>query len=339
MKSLTSPVFVALVLIHAEGRAHHSASIYDQEVQVSIEGTIVRYEWRNPHVYLWVEEETDSGEGVTWEIEGQPPSILRRLGWTEDAVNVGDRVTVKANPRRNPDIKSALMTSLEKADATVLSMEFGHIVTSLAQDDVAITERATSLTGTWITLFRMEVLIQFVNPSTLALTEKGRAALESFVEEVENPGIECVPSSSPNLMLVPDSKSIEVRDDIVLIRGEIDAIERRVYLHLDSHGDATDSIQGHSIGRWAGDALLIDTRHFTPHRSGNGSGLPSGPGKHLVERLELNEEGTHLTYSFELEDPEYLTQPVTGEVQWSYRPDLEYVALPCDLDNARRFAE
>jgi hypothetical protein len=41
----------------------------------------------------------------------------------------------------------------------------------------------------------------------------------------------------------------------------------------------------------------------------------------------------------ELEDPEYLTQPVTGEVQWPYRPDLEYVALPCDLDNARRFAE
>ncbi len=93
---------------------------------------------------------------------------------------------------------------------------------------------------------------------------------------------------------------------------------------------------GHSIGRWDGGTLVVDTARFTPHRLGNGAGLPSGAGKHLVERFALNAEGG-LTYSFELEDPEYLKERVTGTSQWLYRPDVEYVATPCDRDNARRF--
>ena len=62
--------------------------------------------------------------------------------------------------------------------------------------------------------------------------------------------------------------------------------------------------------------------------------MPSGPGKHLVERFALNPEGG-LTYSFEVEDPEYLNGRVTGASQWLYRPDVEYAATPCSRDNAQ----
>jgi len=44
-----------------------------------------------------------------------------------------------------------------------------------------------------------------------------------------------------------------------------------------------------------------------------------------------------LDYSFELEDPDYLKQPVTGTTQWLYRPDVDYAATPCDRENAKRF--
>ena len=47
--------------------------------------------------------------------------------------------------------------------------------------------------------------------------------------------------------------------------------------------------------------------------------------------------GDALTYRFELEDPEYLAQPITGQLQWAYRPDLEYVSLPCDVGSASQF--
>ena len=64
--------------------------------------------------------------------------------------------------------------------------------------------------------------------------------------------------------------------------------------------------------------------------------MPSGAEKHLVERFAVTPEGG-LAYSFVLEDPEYLTAPVTGSTQWSYRPDVPFVATPCSPDNARRF--
>jgi hypothetical protein len=108
-------------------------------------------------------------------------------------------------------------------------------------------------------------------------------------------------------------------------------------VHLGAtHDGAEASVHGHSIGRWDGGTLVVDTAQFAPHRLGNGAGLPSGARKHLVERFALNAAGG-LDYSFELEDPEFLKQRVTGTTQWLYRPDVEYVATPCDRDNAKRF--
>jgi hypothetical protein len=94
----------------------------------------------------------------------------------------------------------------------------------------------------------------------------------------------------------------------------------------------------HSIGRWEGETLVIDTASFTPHRSRNGYiGTSSGTQKHLVERIALQEGGTRLSYSFELRDPEFLAEAVTASVEWAYRPDLGFVREPCDLGNATEF--
>jgi hypothetical protein len=65
--------------------------------------------------------------------------------------------------------------------------------------------------------------------------------------------------------------------------------------------------------------------------------VPSGVRKHLVERFQLSADRTRLTYSFELEGPDYLTKPVTGSVEWVHRPDLTYTAYKCDRTLARRF--
>jgi hypothetical protein len=82
-------------------------------------------------------------------------------------------------------------------------------------------------------------------------------------------------------------------------------VERVVHIGLDSHDGAEISNQGHSIGRWEGGALVVDTTRFAPHSSGNRAGLMSSSRKHLVVRFELSSDRTHLTYSYALEDPEY----------------------------------
>jgi hypothetical protein len=132
-------------------------------------------------------------------------------------------------------------------------------------------------------------------------------------------------------------KSIEVRGDTIVIRGEFDDSERTVHMDATPRGGAQPSRQGRSIGRREGSALVIDTRDFLEHRSGNNWSLPSSTRKHLVERLEPAEDGSSLKYRFELEDPQYLTRPVTGEAEWARRPDLSYAGQHCDPENARRF--
>jgi hypothetical protein len=137
-------------------------------------------------------------------------------------------------------------------------------------------------------------------------------------------------------MTFPGFRRIEARDDVVVIRGEDSAVDRIVHLDVGTHDGVAPSVQGHSIGRWENGVLVVDTAQFTPHELGNGGGLPSGPGKRLIERFALNDQGG-LTYSFELEDPEFVKGRVTNTVQWLPRPDVEFEATPCDPANARRF--
>lgn len=82
---------------------------------------------------------------------------------------------------------------------------------------------------------------------------------------------------------------------------------------------------------------MIDTTHCAEHRDGNALGLPSGLRKHLVERFSLTADRRHLRYEFVLEDPDYLTAPVSQSIQWDYQPALKPSGVSCDVGAASRF--
>jgi hypothetical protein len=337
-RSLTATIVVFLVLASAESRAHHSMAAYNREAPVTIEGVIVRREWINPHVYLYVEQDTGA-ERIVWEVEGWPPFVLKRLGWTEETVNVGDRVTITGLAGRNPEKKIVLMHTLTKPGEAELDTRMAKIMTAFTQPGAPVAQRAEGLAGRWVAVFGPDALkLMFPTPS-IQLAAKGQAAAAAFDEKVDT--VRCDPTPSPVFMVTPDVKSIEVRRNRVLIRGgEAASGDRIVHLDVESHDGAAESAHGHSIGRWEGRTLVIDTARFAPYGPGGTIvRVASGSAKHLVERLELHDDGSSLTYSYELEDPEYLAAPVTGTIQWQYRPDLEYHPVPCDLDNARRFVE
>jgi hypothetical protein len=138
-------------------------------------------------------------------------------------------------------------------------------------------------------------------------------------------------------MITPDLKRITRGDGVILIDGEFDGAQRTIHMNVSTHDGASASIQGHSIGKWQDNSLVIDTTKFAYYAIGNGYGLPSGAKKHLVERLTPGTDGASLTYHFEMTDPEYLAAPVQGDVQWVFRPNLQYAPLKCDPENARRF--
>ena len=342
---------IGLISLCAEAEGHHGQSLFDRQSQITLDGVVARYEWANPHVYVYVEIEDDSGERIVWEVEGQPPTILKRQGWSPDTLVVGERVIVTAFPPRDPSRNMALGVALQKESGDRLALGFNPQLLSNA--DLSLTAQADGLSGTWSPILEQAVAMPIIvgpvaradlpnagerrNPFTCELTDRGWRSVDEFRQESMLPGIECTPYASPFLMVIPDVKVIEVGDDAVLIRSEFEGIERTVHMNTDSHDEAALSLQGHSIGRWDGDTLVVDTTHFLEHRVGNAMGVPSSTGKHLVERFSLSEDGESLTYRFELEDPEYLAAPVTGEVQWKYAPDLIFAPAACDLENARRF--
>lgn len=89
---------VVAVVVAAAGRpvtAHHSfAAQYDRDKTITLNGTVTRVEWMNPHVYFYLDVKDASGLVSHWAIEGGAPTSLYRAGWRKDALKVGDVVTV-----------------------------------------------------------------------------------------------------------------------------------------------------------------------------------------------------------------------------------------------------
>ena len=82
--------------------AHHSfAAEFDADQPVTLEGTITRMEWINPHTWMHIDVENDDGTTTPWMIEGGTPNTLFRRGFTRNSVQVGTRITVHGYRARN----------------------------------------------------------------------------------------------------------------------------------------------------------------------------------------------------------------------------------------------
>jgi hypothetical protein len=332
---VSSAVLALVVLMPPYSQAHHSSAMYDDKQTVTVEGTVSKFEWSNPHVYIYLKQ-MSGGQTFDWEIEASPPSILGRLGWTRDTLHVGDAITVVGRPARDAGKRSLLPNEIRRGD-TMLFDRKGELV-RLANADTTSSHSTTDagLNGIWVTLLALKVAEQ-LDPEKLSLTAAGTAALKGFDEKKMHPGANCIPNPAPVFMITPDLKRISQGDGAIFIDGEFDGAQRTIHMNVSTHDGAAASIQGHSIGRWEGNSLVIDTTKFAYYALGNGYGLPSGLKKHLVERLTPGADSASLTYHFEMTDPEFLAAPVQGDVQWVFRPNLKYAPLKCDPDNAKRF--
>jgi hypothetical protein len=310
--------------------AHHSQAIYDRVNTITIEGVVTDYRWTNPHTYLYVEVKNDAGGTVVWPIEGQVTAILRRLGWDSDTFAPGDRVTVVAHPSRDPARMMALLVSAEKDGVTFVG------TTAALQRRGTALPAADSLAGIWEVPVT-PLIRSFSEPFSWSLTANGAEGLAAYDDRTMNPQLQCTPRVAPWLMIFTGVHKIELGDDIVVIRTEYDTVDRTVHMNVASHEGAEVTHQGHSIGRWEGEVLVVDTTNFADNNSGSARGIRSGSQKHLVERFEIDPDRRSLTYRFDLEDPEFLAMPVTGEFQLAYRPDLDLLRIGCDVETAGRF--
>lgn len=343
MKIAIVSAFLTLIL-SMEALAHHGRIGLFSSESIQIEGVVSRVDWRNPHVYVYVNTVNENGNTVEWMFENTSVSTMTRQGWTRDTLQLGDRITVQTRPHTDPTNLHGSSASYTRPDGTRVGRPNSEIRNELLESDA----RSDDLFGVWVGLLdtfnltnppdwaekRAATLIaggeQFPNArrqeyameAVPFINEKARAELEKFERNnPDNPW--CAPwpvfPRTPGVILVED------RGDSIFMRDTY-GTGREQTIYMDGRGHPENGERapmGHSIGHWEDNTLVVDTRLFADNPWGIGEGIPSGSQKYVIERYALAEGGTRITAQWELFDPEFMTRPFRDSRQWKYAPDLQ----------------
>jgi hypothetical protein len=102
--------------------AHHSFSAeFDQNKKVVLEGTVVQFEWVNPHSWLDIDVPQPDGTVQHWKLEGGSPSVLLRLGWNKNSLPAGTRIKVTAFQAKDASFRGSTR-EIEFPDGRKLSL-------------------------------------------------------------------------------------------------------------------------------------------------------------------------------------------------------------------------
>jgi hypothetical protein len=81
--------------------AHHSTAMFEWGKEKTLEGTVDKFQWTQPHSWIWFNVPGKNGTVEQWGLEGMSPSWLGRHGWTKRSLHPGDKVKVVIYPLRD----------------------------------------------------------------------------------------------------------------------------------------------------------------------------------------------------------------------------------------------
>jgi len=169
----------------------------------------------------------------------------------------------------------------------------------------------------------------FANPgarSIVGLTAAGQAALEALAA-VPRAERSCSEGSIISDWGGESVNRITQRIDTILFQYGRHGRERTVHMGMSAHpANIEPSWAGHSIGRWEGDVLVVDTVEFMPGRLTGTT--PHSAELQVVERFSLGDGAMTLTREYTVEDPGYFTESYTGR-ETLMVANVRYDPEPC----------
>ncbi len=307
-------VGVAVLFAASEAAAHHSfAPHFDSSKPVSISGTITKFEAQNPHSYVHINAVDENGRTHEYVCESHGVTQLTRNGVTPQILKVGTKIRVTGSLSRHSPYM-CFFNTVELADGRMLSV---NGPTGPRPATAALPPRK-DIFGTWLLAPIANRSTSGPQPMIQLLTPAGEKAVAAYDPFKDDPTFRCDPVAIRRVWGAPGTPLEIVRDgNNVVLRHEWMDVRRVIHMNMKEHpkNGARTSL-GHSIGRWEGDTLVIETGNYSAGVLNQYVEQPGQPTKGLlhsaaltsVERLHLDAARQRLVVEVDLTDPEFFKQ-------------------------------
>ncbi len=358
---------LAMPMLALPALAHHSfAADYDEKKPVTLRGTITKFDWANPHVFVYLDV-IEGGKPVNYATEWESRIELKRAGWKADSVKPGDAVTVEGSASREGLKKvggKALTLGsgkklLSPNDAQMLTPRpavagakpaprwpDGHVRLGIGPGEIGYWANASApgLTDAAAGAIRMNrdgLLANIADAGKVAPFQPWAKGLYEYRQRdllKEDPMASCLPPGGPRQFQAPYGLQIleePERKRILVMSGggnrnwRLINMDGRALPNLDN---ASPTYFGYSVGHWDGDTLVLDTIGFNERFWFTNGGLPHTEKMHLTERISRPDFNT-LKYEVTVDDPGAYTKSWSGGWTLQWIPDQEMEEYFCDDNN------
>jgi hypothetical protein len=188
------------------------------------------------------------------------------------------------------------------------------------------------LSGVWQRPFVQDMTKNAPNQKgepNLPYTEWSKANL---VEDFDYSAF-CLPLGYTRSINSPMPVEIVQRPDRVVLMYEMNNTFHVVYTDGREHPqDLEPTWFGHSIGKWNGDTLTIDTVGFNEKTRIDTQGHPHTDALHVIETFRRT-DASHIAYEMTIDDPKAYTKPWKNTRTFTLRPDWELLEYNCNENN------
>jgi hypothetical protein len=341
--------------------AHHGFGRFDRSKEVEFTGVITGIDFVNPHSYLHFDAVGADGATIAMRCEMRAATLLRRSGWSPEMFVTGAQATVYGFGHRD-DPASCYLEDIKIGDAPGFNRndQFSTSAVDVSNRPLRLANGELNISGDWAqeqyviavppsgsggglvpksmkpgiesgALSMADVPPSGWGPRPVTLTARGQAEADAFEmwSPEDNPRLRCRPTSILFDWVFDGAVNrISQEPGRIVINYGLYSFERVVHMDMDRHpADIEPSYAGHSIGRWEGDVLVVDTIGFEP-------GVIAPPVRnsdqlHIVERYSLDPQTLALTREYVAEDPVYFSDRYVGS-DTVLVADVPYEAHPCD---------
>jgi hypothetical protein len=334
---------VAFIALAASAWAHHGIGRFDPTRELTVGGTLTGLDFVNPHSYVHFDAIGADGAVIAMQCEMRAATVLRRSGWSPEMFVPGVAIKIHGRPHRD-DPHYCYADTLTIGDAPTLQRYqqlSNGAPAGRAERPFRLASGKPNLAGDWAQEQYImarppqgpanlvpESLLKAVEagevamadvpshgwfPPPMTLTAAGQVASDALrnLPPERNPRLSCqITSVLFDWVFDGTINRITQSDDMITMeygRG----LTRTVHMNAHAHpSGVAPSRAGHSIGRWDGDTLVVDTVAFEP---GSLAGAVAHSAElHVVERFTLDAGTFELRREYVANDPLYFVNEYAG---------------------------